>query len=58
VQYAYVKENLSAGTLVAPFDIKVKGTKGYYLGWSSSKPVSVALALFKDWVLEEALPKD
>lgn len=54
VQHAYVKANLVAGTLMAPFDIKVKGKNGYYLGWSSAKPISEALALFRDWVLEEA----
>lgn len=53
VQHAYVKANLASGALVAPFDIKVRGKNGYYLGWSSARPVSEALALFRDWILEE-----
>ena len=53
VQHAYIKTNLSAGTLVAPFDIKVHGKNGYYLGWSAARPVSEAFALFRDWIIEE-----
>jgi LysR family glycine cleavage system transcriptional activator len=58
VQHAYIKANLAAGTLVTPFDIKVHGKNGYYLGWSSARPVSEAFALFRDWILEEVSRPD
>ena len=58
VQHAYIKTNLAAGTLVAPFDVKVRGKNGYYLGWSAARPVSEALALFRDWILEEVSRPD
>lgn len=53
VQYEYVKENLASGDLVAPFELRVRGRNGYYLGWSSQRRHSAAFALFRDWILEE-----
>jgi LysR family glycine cleavage system transcriptional activator len=53
VQHEYVKANLAAGTLVAPFDLKARGRNGYYLGWAAGRPVSTAFALFRDWILAE-----
>jgi LysR family glycine cleavage system transcriptional activator len=58
VQHAYIKSNLDTGTLIAPFDIKVHGKNGYYLGWSAGRPVSGALALFRDWILQEVTRPD
>lgn len=53
VQYEYVKANLADGDLVAPFDLRVRGRNGYYLGWSAQRRVSAAFAQFRDWILEE-----
>ncbi|MFN7609440.1 MAG: LysR substrate-binding domain-containing protein, partial [bacterium] len=53
VQYEYVKANLAAGNLVAPFDMRVRGRNGYYLGWSAQRRGSTAFNQFRDWVLEE-----
>jgi len=53
VQHEYVKANLAAGTLVAPFNLKARGRNGYYLGWSAGRPVSTAFTLFRDWILDE-----
>lgn len=53
VQYEYVKSNLAAGSLVAPFELRARGRNGYYLGWSAAGPVSTAFTLFRDWILDE-----
>ena len=53
VQYEYVKANLAAGNLVAPFDMRVRGRNGYYLVWSAQRRGSTAFNQFRDWVLEE-----
>lgn len=44
---------LHGGALVQPFDIEVK-TGGYWLTWLKTRPLSPAMALFRDWIVEEA----
>jgi LysR family transcriptional regulator of beta-lactamase len=44
---------LHNGALVQPFDIEVK-TGGYWLTWLKTRPLSPAMALFRDWIVEEA----
>jgi LysR family transcriptional regulator of beta-lactamase len=44
---------LQAGALVQPFDVEVT-TGGYWLTWLKTRPLSPAMALFRDWIVEEA----
>lgn len=54
VQVEYVKTNFAAGTLVAPFELKVRSKSGYYLVWPATRTVNTAFGLFRDWILQEA----
>lgn len=47
------EHELSAGTLVQPFDIGVT-LGGYWLSRLKSKPMTSAMTIFQQWVLEEA----
>lgn len=42
-----------AGVLVQPFDVEVT-TGGYWLTWLKTRPLSPAMALFRDWIVAEA----
>lgn len=53
VQHEYVKSNLTAGSLVAPFELMASSDQGYFLGWPASRPASAAFDLFRTWVLRE-----
>lgn len=44
---------LQSGALVQPFDVEVT-TGGYWLTWLKTRPLSPAMALFRDWIVEEA----
>jgi LysR family transcriptional regulator of beta-lactamase len=44
---------LHAGTLVQPFEVEVT-TGGYWLTWLKTRPLSPAMALFRDWIVNEA----
>ena len=57
VQREYVKSNLAAGSLVAPFELVATSPSGYYLGWLANRPVNAAFLMFRDWVLKEAAQK-
>jgi LysR family glycine cleavage system transcriptional activator len=47
-------EDLAAGRLVAPFDLRVSLASAYYLVCHESASTRPAVALFRDWLLEEA----
>jgi LysR family transcriptional regulator, glycine cleavage system transcriptional activator len=47
-------EDLAAGRLVAPFDLRVPLASAYYLVCHESASTRPAVALFRDWLLEEA----
>ena len=47
-------EDLAAGRLVAPFDLRLPLTSAYYLVCHESASTRPAVALFRDWLLEEA----
>lgn len=53
----YVADDLAAGRLVMPFDIVASRGQGWYLvhrSIAANAPEHAALALFRDWLLEEA----
>jgi LysR family glycine cleavage system transcriptional activator len=47
-------EDLATGRLVAPFDLRVPLASAYYLVCHESASTRPAVALFRDWLLEEA----
>jgi LysR family glycine cleavage system transcriptional activator len=47
-------EDFAAGRLVAPFELHVPLTSAYYLVCQDSASTRPAVALFRDWLLEEA----
>jgi LysR family glycine cleavage system transcriptional activator len=47
-------EDIAAGRLVVPFDLKVSLASDYYLVCHESASTRPAVALFRDWLLEEA----
>jgi LysR family glycine cleavage system transcriptional activator len=53
IQRAYVKDQLRAGTLVAPFEQVARSASGYYLIWSEGGSSSAAFLAFQQWILKE-----
>lgn len=50
-QEALVRPELEAGTLVAPFPIKLdRGAYTYYFAWPSERKSSDALQIFREWL--------
>ena len=49
----FVKEDLASGLLVAPFDLRVPTSGGYYLTFPDTKEKSPKLLEFEAWLLEE-----
>ena len=47
-------EDLAAGRLVTPFDLRVPLASSYYLVCHENAATRPAVALFRDWLLEEA----
>jgi LysR family glycine cleavage system transcriptional activator len=47
-------EDLASGRLVTPFDLRVPLASAYYLVCHESASTRPAVALFRDWLLEEA----
>ena len=47
-------EDIAAGRLIVPFDLKVHLDSAYYLVCHESASTRPAVALFRDWLLEEA----
>ncbi|HEY0336680.1 MAG TPA: LysR substrate-binding domain-containing protein, partial [Burkholderiales bacterium] len=47
-------EDIAAGRLVVPFDLYVPLASAYYLVCQESASVRPAVALFREWLLEEA----
>jgi LysR family glycine cleavage system transcriptional activator len=52
-QKALIEKELKEGILIAPFDMVLdRGAFTYYFVWPDSKPVSVALGAFTNWLSE------
>jgi LysR family glycine cleavage system transcriptional activator len=49
-----VREELAAGTLVAPFELRVSDDTGYFVFFRRSRRAEPAIIAFRDWVLAEA----
>jgi LysR family glycine cleavage system transcriptional activator len=47
-------EDIAAGRLITPFDLRVKLDSAYYLVCEENAATRPAVALFRDWLLEEA----
>ncbi|OLF52848.1 LysR substrate-binding domain-containing protein [Pseudomonas chlororaphis] len=52
--WALIGEDLSAGRLVTPFDLKVRTGLGYYLVHPEGSPPSPPLQALLDWLVEQA----
>ena len=50
--------DVSAGRLVVPFGPMIKSESGYYLLTPTGKVEQPQVALFRDWVMEEARKDD
>jgi LysR family glycine cleavage system transcriptional activator len=53
-QAALVREDLRAGRLVAPIDLPVQTSGGYYLAYAPYRPMPARLAAFEQWLVAEA----
>jgi LysR family glycine cleavage system transcriptional activator len=49
-----VEDELRKGTLVEPFDLRVKSSNGFYLVRNPSRPASPWVDAFVDWIVELA----
>ncbi|ETF03963.1 LysR family transcriptional regulator [Advenella kashmirensis W13003] len=51
---AFIEQDLNAGVLVAPFDLRVRTDGGYFMAHASDRPVPEGVQLFQAWIREEA----
>ena len=51
---AFVREDLAAGRLVAPFALRVPTKGAYYLAWRDQAPVPERVRAFDAWIAAEA----
>lgn len=54
VQRALVRNELQSGTVVVPFDLPVRLTRGYFFCMPSERREQPGLAFFRRWLLDEA----
>jgi LysR family glycine cleavage system transcriptional activator len=54
VQRCLVRDELASGRLVAPFDLPIEASRGYFLCAPPQRSAMPALATFRDWLLETA----
>nr|WP_036591211.1 transcriptional regulator GcvA [Oceanospirillum maris] len=47
---------IEQGRLIMPFDIKLDTHKSFYLVYQKHRPLSHAMKVFKDWMIEEMQP--
>ncbi|MBT2321833.1 transcriptional regulator GcvA [Variovorax paradoxus] len=52
--HAFVRDDLAAGRLVAPFPLLVETQGAYYLAWRSDTPQPERVQAFEAWIAEEA----
>lgn len=48
-----ISEEIQSGQLVAPLDIPLELSKSFYLVYRKNRPMSYAMRVFKDWIMEE-----
>jgi LysR family glycine cleavage system transcriptional activator len=53
-QLAFVADELPAGRLVAPTDVRLYGDTGYYLAVPPHKERHQRVKAFREWVVDEA----
>lgn len=53
-QRAFVEEDLRTGRLVAPFDLRVQTTKGYFLAYPRARRQAPLIQAFEHWIAQEA----
>lgn len=51
---AFVRDDLAAGRLVAPFDLRVPTDGGYFMAWRTDRAVPQRVRDFEDWLAREA----
>jgi len=51
---AFVRDDLAAGRLVAPFDLRVPTNGGYFMAWRTDRPVPQRVLDFEAWIASEA----
>jgi LysR family glycine cleavage system transcriptional activator len=51
---AFVRDDLAAGRLVAPFALKLRTEGAYYLAWRDQAPLPERVRAFEDWIAKEA----
>lgn len=54
-QYAFVEEDLRSGALITPFSLQVPTNGAYYFVYNTSRPKTPSVALFEDWIAQQAL---
>ena len=55
---AFVREDLAAGRLVAPFALRVPTDGAYYLAYRGDGPPSARVRDFENWIVQEAMAID
>jgi LysR family glycine cleavage system transcriptional activator len=53
-QWAFVEDDLAAGRLIAPFELKLVTKRAYFLATHPNREKSESLRAFEDWILREA----
>ncbi len=53
-QWAFVEDDLAAGRLIAPFDLKLATSRAYFLATHPNREKSGSLRAFEDWILRES----
>ena len=51
---AFVRDDLRAGRLVAPFDLRVPTRGGYYLAYPGNQDLPEHVHAFEEWIVAEA----
>ena len=52
--FAFVRDDLASGRLVAPFDLRVPTEGGYFMAWRTHRPVPQRVRDFEHWIAAEA----
>lgn len=52
--FAFVRDDLAAGRLVAPFDLRVPTQGGYFMAWRTDCAVPLRVREFENWLAGEA----
>lgn len=52
--HAFVRDDIAAGRLLAPFALQVETQGAYYLAYDSERPLPERVQAFESWILQEA----